>query len=102
MAITTATAILIGAGLATAGAVGSSVYQASEEKKSQKKILQAAEDKAAATEAAAKKAKSDAAQAAKDTLTAKRRAATQTILTSPLGVDDESGTNTRSSVLGGV
>ncbi|MFA5388876.1 MAG: hypothetical protein WC312_03880 [Candidatus Omnitrophota bacterium] len=111
MALTTATALLIAAGAVATAGVGTSVYQASEEKKAQKKALsaqeeqqnrllsyqeaqvKAAEEKSAAAEALAE-------SEAKEKIKKRRLSQTQTILTSPLGIGEEAslGFNT---LLGG-
>lgn len=95
-------AILIGAGIAAAGAVGGSMYSAQAEKTQQKKILADQDAKATALENKTAKAQSDANQTAADKITNKRRSLTQTILTSPLGaLDDETSGTKRPTLLGG-
>ena len=85
MAVTTATAILIGTAIASTAAIGSSMYASTQEKKSQKSMLQAAQDKERAAEEAAKNAEKLASEQAMEDIKKRRRAQTQTILTSPLG-----------------
>jgi len=101
--LTITSAILIGAGIAAAGAVGGSMYSVQAEKTQQKKILADQEAKAAAVEQKAATAEATATEAAKAKVVNKKRALTQTILTSPLGIQDESGFGTqRPTLLGGI
>jgi hypothetical protein len=101
--IATSTAILIGAAVASAAAIGSSMYAAQAEKTAQKKAVAHQEDKANQLEAKIATAEVVATQAAKDKVVAKRRAVTQTILTSPLGVmEDSSSGLQRPTLLGGA
>jgi len=99
MAIGTATAIIIGATMATVGAVGGSVYAASEEKKGQKKILAAADQKQKEMEDKANAAEALAAEEAKRKRAAKYAGQTQTILTSPLGITDETGAEVKKPII---
>jgi len=94
--ITTATAILI-AGVATVGVTASSAHQA---RKSQKSALAARAAEIAGAEKKAALAESQAAEAASKKLKKFRLAQTRSILTSPLGVQDEAVTG-RSTLLGG-
>lgn len=103
--------VVIAAAIVSSAVVGTSMYQASVEKKEQKKALsfqaeqqskllsyqeaqvKAAEEKVAGAEALAQ-------QEAKEKLRKQRLAQTQTILTSPLGIYDEANLE-MSTLLGG-
>ena len=76
-----ATAIII----STIATIGIQISGAKSEKKSQKSMLQAAQDKERAAEEAAKNAEKLASEQAMEDIKKRRRAQTQTILTSPLG-----------------
>ena len=91
--------IVIAAGIIAATSVGTTAFQAHMEKKQQKKIIGFQEEQVAKAEAAAANADALATQAAKDKIKKQRLMQTNTILTSPLGIQDEAGT--LKSVLGG-
>jgi len=91
--------IIIAAGIVATASVGTGMYQSAQEKKQQKKTLNFQEEQVRKAEAAAANADILAAQAAKDKIKKQRLMQTNTILTSPLGIQDEAGT--LKSVLGG-
>jgi len=94
------TAIIVGALIATGGVVGSSAYQAKEEKKAQKKMIEYQEEQVAKAETKAKQAQSLATQEADVKAKRYRLSQTKTILTSPLGLKDNPTVGTK-NLLGG-
>ena len=99
-AVTTATAIIIAAAATTTAAVGTGLLQAHQARKSQKSALAARASEIAGAEEKAALATSKAAKAAQTKLKKFRLSQTRSILTSPLGVQDEAVTG-RTSLLGG-
>jgi uncharacterized protein HemX len=99
MAMTTATAILVGSLVAAAGAVGGSMYSAQAEKTAQGKALAHQDDLTKQAEEKAKSAEALAEQNAKDTLRKRRLSQTQKILTGPVGAMGKA--STMSYLLGG-
>jgi cell division protein FtsB len=94
-------AAIIAAGVISAGAtVYSSAKSSSEQRKSQNKILDDARNKEVAQADKLAKAGIQAQQTAKDKAAIRRRAQTETILTSPLGVTEDA-TTSRPTILGG-
>ena len=94
------TAIILGS-LAIAGAtVGTSAYGSSQENKRQKKILNAQEEQVRAAEDKARGAEALVAQDAADKIKKQRLRQTQTILTSPLGIQEDAEVGTK-TLLGG-
>lgn len=101
--IGTTAAILIGAAMASAAAVGGSAMAAHQERVSQKKILASADAKQKEMQERADAAAAMADAAAKQKRAAKYAAQTQTVLTSPLGLTDAitAGGIQRPTLLGG-
>lgn len=95
--VATSTAILIAAGAAV---VGTTAYQAKQERKALKGTLAARAAEIARAEGKVALADSQAAKAAQQKLKKFRLSQTRSILTSPLGVQDEAVTG-RSTLLGG-
>ena len=93
---------IIGGILAAAGVIstGSSIQQGVQERKSQKSALAARASEIAGAEEKAALATSKAAKAAQTKLKKFRLSQTRSILTSPLGAQDEAVTG-RTSLLGG-
>lgn len=96
MAITTTTAIMLG--VAAAATAGATAYSAHEQNKAAKAAADAQRDVAMAEIEAAKESETLAAETATAKLKAARAKQTQTILTSPLGVDDTSNVNVSQTI----
>ena len=83
------TAIIMAAIIGATASVGTSMYSAQAERTSQKKALNAQADAVKQAEQKAKAAESLAEQTAADKIKKQRASQTQTILTSPLGINDQ-------------
>lgn len=79
---------IIGAAIIAVATIGGAMYSASEAKSQQKKLLEYQENQVRAAEEKAASAQALASAAASAEVMRKRRAKTQTIMTSPLGVSE--------------
>ena len=79
---------IIGALIIAGATTGTAAYQAGQEKKQQKKLLEYQEEKVRKAEFAVAGAERIAGDKARETVRKRRLAQTQTILTSPLGVEE--------------
>jgi len=97
------TAALIGVmALSSAATIATTQYNANQQRIDQKKILDDQNNKATAYESKMAGADAAAKAAADAKIIAKKRAVTQTILTSPLGAADDAGTGAKPTLLGGI
>lgn len=83
------------AGAAIAGGVGTSMYSASQESKAAKKAAEAQKQVSLAQIEAAAKSEETALDKARTKLKARQAGRTETILTSPMGMEEETATTRR-------
>jgi len=107
MGIETGTALIIAAAVGAAAAAGTTVYNTSaaktaakHEEEFQKDLIAQQDKKVTDAENKAKGAETQAAMSAQEKLKKQRMAQTQSILTSPLGIDEQAQTGAK-SLLGG-